>query len=80
MPSDAPGWTETPVFQTTPLSIPSIGAAYQVFPNIAKVVPGSEAEKTGLFTKGQKITKIELVKPASDTEETSSAKNKLIHC
>jgi len=64
-PTDDPGWTETPVFQTSPLPIPAIGAAYQVLPNIAKIVPGSEAEKTGLFAIGQKITKIELIKPAA---------------
>ncbi|HQZ64794.1 MAG TPA: site-2 protease family protein [Planctomycetaceae bacterium] len=74
IPTDDPGWTETPVFQTSPLPIPAIGAAYQVFPNIAKVVPGSEAEKTGLFVKGQKITKIELVKVVTDTAAASSKK------
>ena len=73
-PANDPGWTETPQFQTSPLSIPAIGAAFQVFPNIAKVVPGSEAEKTGLFAKGQKITKIELVLAVADVEAASSSK------
>ncbi len=74
VPTDDPGWTEMPVYQTSPLSIPAIGAAFQVFPNIAKVVPGSEAEKTGLFAKGQKITKIELVKVVTDADAASSKK------
>ncbi len=69
-PSDDPGWIETPVFQTTPLSIPAVGAAFQVSPYIAKVVPGSEAEKTGLFAKDQKITKIELIDPNPESKDT----------
>ena len=69
-PSDDPGWIETPVFQTTPLSIPAIGAAFQISPYIAKVVPGSEAEKTGLFAKDQKITKIELIDPNEESKDT----------
>ena len=70
VPSDDPGWIETPVFQTTPLSIPAIGAAYQISPYIAKVVPGSEAEKIGLFAKDQKITKIELIDPRAEAKDT----------
>ncbi len=70
IPSDDPGWIETPVFQTTPLSIPAIGAAFQISPYIAKVVPGSEAEKTGLFAKDQKITKIELIDPNEESKDT----------
>ena len=69
-PSDDPGWIETPVYQTTPLSIPAIGAAFQVSPYIARVVPGSEAEKTGLFAKDQKITRIELIDPNTESKDT----------
>lgn len=74
IPTDEPGWTETPSFQTSPLPIPAIGAAYQVSANIAKVVPGSEADKTGLFSKGQKITQIELIKPESAVEVGTESK------
>jgi len=70
IPSDDPGWIETPVYQTTPLSIPAIGAAFQVAPYIARVVPGSEAEKTGLFAKDQKITRIELIDPNEESKDT----------
>ena len=76
IPTDEPGWIETPLFQTSPLSIPAIGAAYQIFPNIAKVVPGSEAEKIGLFAKGQKITRIELVEPVTSTDATTASSKK----
>lgn len=70
IPSDDPGWIETPVYQTTPLSIAAIGAAFQVAPYIARVVPGSEAEKTGLFAKDQKITRIELIDPNEESKDT----------
>ena len=75
-PTDDPGWIETPLFQTSPLSIPAIGAAYQIFPNIAKVVPGSEAEKSGLFAKGQKITRIELVEAEKVPDATAPSSTK----
>jgi len=76
IPTDEAGWIETPHFQTSPLSIPAIGAAYQIFPNIAKVVPGSEAEKIGLFAKGQKITRIELVEAETSTDVTTTSSKK----
>ncbi len=40
-----------------------IGAAFQVLPRIARVVPGSEAERSGKFQVGQKVTSIELITP-----------------
>lgn len=62
-PDDTPGWTENPAYQTSPLSIPAIGAAFQVYPRIARVVPGSEADRAGVFRKDQKITMIALEHP-----------------
>ena len=76
VPTDDPGWIETLLFQTSPLPIPAIGAAYQIFPNIAQVVPGSEAEKIGVFAKGQKVTRIELVEAETSTDTTASSKEK----
>jgi regulator of sigma E protease len=64
VPSDDPGWIETPVFQTTPLSIPAIGAAFQVSPYIAKVVPGSpKLKRRECLPRGRRSQEIELVKP-----------------
>ncbi len=60
IPDDLPGWIEDPLFQTTPLAISAIGAAFQVQPRIAHIVPGSEAEKSGKFREGQKISKVVL--------------------
>lgn len=63
VPDDTPGWLESAVNQTAPLPIPAIGAAFQVRPRIAHIVPGSEADKAGVFREGQKITKIALEHP-----------------
>lgn len=62
-PDDTPGWSERPLFQTSPLPIPAIGAAYQVLPWISRVVPGSEAELSGKFREGQKVLEIALEHP-----------------
>lgn len=70
-PDDSPGWTETPTYQTSPLPIPAIGAAFQVQPRIARVIPGSEAEKSGIFREGQKVTQIALEKPETTTPAES---------
>jgi regulator of sigma E protease len=61
VPSDIPGWTASLYFPTSPLPVPSIGAAYQVLPRIAHIVPGSEAEKSGRFELKQKVTQVELI-------------------
>ena len=63
VPDDSPGWLESASNQTAPLPIPSIGAAFQVQPRIAHIVPGSEAESAGVFREGQKITQIALEQP-----------------
>ncbi|MFN9975459.1 MAG: site-2 protease family protein, partial [Phycisphaerae bacterium] len=63
--------TETPTYQTSPLPIPAIGAAFQVQPRIARVIPGSEAEKSGIFREGQKVTQIALEKPETTTPAES---------
>lgn len=63
IPDDKPGWLEMPEFRTSPLTIPSIGLGFQVQLRIAKVLPGSEAEKLGVFHDGMKISKIELIHP-----------------
>ncbi|MEZ6042327.1 MAG: RIP metalloprotease RseP, partial [Planctomycetaceae bacterium] len=60
-PDESPGWLERPLRQTAPLPIPSIGAAFQVIPRIAHVVPDSEAGRSGVFHEGQKVTSIELL-------------------
>ncbi|MFN9718864.1 MAG: site-2 protease family protein [Planctomycetota bacterium] len=63
VPEDLPGWVDEPMFQTTPLAIPSLGIGYQVKPYIAKVLPGSEAESLSVFKPEMKITRVELVHP-----------------
>lgn len=63
VPSDRPGWSESPDYQTAALSIPSIGAGFQVQTRIAKVLEGSEAEKLGELKPATKIQSIELLHP-----------------
>ncbi len=61
IPGDQPGWLNNFYYKTNPLTIPSIGLGYQVQVRIAKVLPGSEAEKLGVFKPGMKITKVDLI-------------------
>ncbi len=61
VPNDLPGWSDSPDFKASPLIIPSIGVGYQVQLRIAKVLPGSEAEKLGVFKPDMKITGIDLI-------------------
>jgi regulator of sigma E protease len=63
-PTDAPGWFEDILRKTNPLAISSIGVGYQVQPRIVKVLPGSEAEKSGVLAPAMKITHVELIHPA----------------
>lgn len=61
VPEDLPGWTDSPDHRAAPLTIPAIGIGYQVQTRIARVLPGSEAEKLGVFAPSTKITRIELI-------------------
>lgn len=66
VPEDLPGWLDSPDFKVSPLTIPSIGIGYQVQLRIAKVLPGSEAEKLGVFKTDMKITRIDLIHPDAE--------------
>ena len=71
-PSDRAGWTEKAIGLydsekdevtrqiALPLTIPAIGAGFQILPRIANIVEGSEAFKSKKFQIGQKISKITL--------------------
>lgn len=75
VPKDAAGWSERALggwdgkkgvltaAVKTPLTIPAIGAGFQVQPRIAHIIPGSEADKCGKFQIGQKISKVLLEHP-----------------
>jgi regulator of sigma E protease len=69
VPADKPGWLDSPETKTSPLTIPSIGLGFQVQLRIAKVLPGSEAARLGVFAEGMKITKVQLVHPKPESEE-----------
>ena len=67
IPGDSPGWLDSPDFKASPLSINAIGIGYQVQLRIARVLPGSEAEKLGVFKPDMKITRVDLI--AADPEK-----------
>jgi len=67
IPGDSPGWLDSPDFKASPLSINAIGIGYQVQLRIARVLPGSEAEKLGVFKPDMKITRVDLI--AADPEQ-----------
>lgn len=64
VPDDRPAWETMPVTPETPLSIPSIGAAYRISTRISKVLEGSEAasisEPGKQLKPDQTITKVTL--------------------
>ncbi len=74
-PQEIPGWTEQPLMEGEPLSIPAIGAAFHTIPIVLAVEPGSPAAlaeiKPGPLTKVQRI---ELV--LSKEAEPDSEKNR----
>jgi regulator of sigma E protease len=72
VPEDIPGWIEQPLFKGIPLSIPSIGVAFHILPEIMSVQPGSPAEKAGI-TKGT-LKKIVLNNPPDAPAEKADPK------
>ena len=68
-PENLPGWTDQPIMEGDPLSIPSIGVAFHTIPIVLAVEPDSPAAraniKAGSTTKVKRIT---LVLPKEITE------------
>lgn len=48
VPEDYVGWTETPLFSDSPLSIPAIGVAFDVLPTVLAVDEGGPADQAGI--------------------------------
>ncbi|MBM4077885.1 MAG: PDZ domain-containing protein, partial [Planctomycetes bacterium] len=75
-PVDRPGWTEQPIIEGEPLSIPSIGVAFHTIPVVLAVEPDSPAAKaeikSGPLTR---LKKIELVLP-KETEAADRVKKR----
>jgi regulator of sigma E protease len=59
-PEATPGWVERPDVSNSPISITSIGVAYELIPTVFRIEPGGPADKAGLKERDQ-ITKMELV-------------------
>ncbi len=61
VPLDNPAWLEHPIRKNTPLSVGSIGIAFNVIPTVLKVEEGSPAAKAGIkLDEGIKKIKIKL--------------------
>ena len=67
-PEDRPAWSEPPMSENSPLSIPSIGIAYQLVPNVFSVDEESPAAGQGIEPRDT-IHKVTLVKaPGSEID------------
>ena len=68
-PENLPGWTEQPLDEGNPLSIPSIGVAFHTIPIVLAVEPDSPAARANI-TAGPltKVKRITLVLPKEVTE------------
>ena len=77
-PENLPGWTDQPIMEGDPLSIPSIGVAFHTIPVVLAVEPDSPAAreniKAGSTTKVKRIT---LVLPKEVTELDGSKNREL---
>ncbi|MEK6261110.1 MAG: site-2 protease family protein [Planctomycetota bacterium] len=77
-PENIPGWTEQPLSEGDPLSIPAIGVAFHTIPIVLAVEPDSPAAraniKAGSLTKVKRIT---LVLPKEITESDGEKKREL---
>ena len=78
VPENIPGWTEQPLNEGDPLSIPAIGVAFHTIPIVLAVEPDSPAAraniKAGQLTKVKRIT---LVLPKEITESDGEKKREL---
>ncbi len=61
---DKPGWVERPIMPGDPLSIPALGVAFHLIPNVLKVDEGSPAAKANIQT--GEIQKMEFLLPEGE--------------
>ncbi|MCA9039386.1 MAG: RIP metalloprotease RseP [Planctomycetaceae bacterium] len=71
IPEDRPGWVEAPYGPDVPLSIPSIGVAFNLINRVLKVQEGSPAEVAGLQT-NDALVSLELIPPKKEGSEEKS--------
>jgi regulator of sigma E protease len=68
VPEDRNPWSEPPVMEESPLSIPSIGVAYHLVPTVFSVREGSPAASAGIKSRDT-VTKMELVRPPAGKKD-----------
>lgn len=71
IPLTLPEWYDIPVVPGGPASIPALGVAYRVLPEIVDVLPGSPAAETGLRA-GRIVREVRIVRPAGQSTGTGS--------
>ncbi len=72
-PLDRSGWVDHCDFRTSPLSVPSIGIAFQITSQVLKVEPGSPAD--GKIAPNERITAVELFLPPGAEPDGYGDKN-----
>ena len=72
-PRDRSGWVDLCDSRTSPLSVPSIGIAFQITSQVLKVDPGSPAE--GKIAPNERITAVELFLPPGAEPDGYGDKN-----
>jgi regulator of sigma E protease len=69
-----PQWAEDPLgADSSPMSIPAMGVAYQVLNQVAEVLSGSPAAANGQIKPGDTLTSVKLVQPDVEDFEKRSA-------
>ncbi len=77
-PEDLPGWTEQPLDEDNPLSIPSIGVAFHTIPIVRAVEPDSPAARANIKPGSTtKVNRITFVLPPEITESDAEKKREL---
>lgn len=61
IPEDRDPWSEPPIYEKSPLAIPSLGVAYFVVPKVFKVEEGSPAAEAGIGARDS-LVRVELAK------------------
>ncbi|MDA0834411.1 MAG: RIP metalloprotease RseP [Planctomycetota bacterium] len=72
VPEEQPGWVETPIFENSPLSIPSLGVAIHVIPYILNVERDSAAAEAGIKA-GERIKSLTFVPLAANGAKEEGA-------
>ncbi|MEZ6046203.1 MAG: hypothetical protein R3C11_11665 [Planctomycetaceae bacterium] len=71
IPENRPGWVEQPYGPDVPLSVPSIGVAFNLINRVLKVEEGSPAQQAGIQA-NDAIVSLEFLPPADQASKAKS--------